>query len=97
MRPLNGHAYIALSHLVLVRIQERQGTSEHSLGVCGGKVVDFDGEVLVVQPIVVGRSGEPLSVSLQAVHLLYLAAIGQRNVVDTEVSLIVVTIRGDLT
>lgn len=88
---------IALSHLIAVRIQEGQRAAELDVRMRLGEVENLGGEVLIVGAVVEGGGGEALSMSLQRMGLFDLTAVGQSDVVDAKVALIVVSVRTDLT
>lgn len=90
------NAYIALAHLILVRVQECQRAGELDIWIGRGKVVDLGAEVLVIEAIIKATRRESLGVSLEAVNLLYLTAIWKADIVDAKVRLIVITVRRDL-
>lgn len=87
----------ALAHLILVRVQKGKRASELSRWVGLGKVLDLLRKVLVVDAIVKVGSRETISMALERVDLLYLAAIWKANVVDTKVALSIVDVGRDLT
>lgn len=80
----------------MVRVQEgqRAGKLGGCIGLC--EVVDFGAKVLVENAIVEVAGGEALGMALQGVYLLNLTTVWEAYVTNTEVRVVVITIRRDL-
>jgi len=96
LRHSPGTRQITLPHLILISIQKRQRARKPRRGTTLREVVDFGREGLVIDAVVETACGEALGMALQAVSLLYLAAVWEAYVLDAEMVFGVVLVGGDL-